>query len=104
MDKELQAALAGEYEPKPFHGATVRIRHLSANQRLDYVEKYGSDLETEQAVEFFQRLIVDCVEGVTSDDVDTIRDSSYPRFSELAQLVLTVNGMGQTSVDEAAKN
>jgi hypothetical protein len=104
MDEGLKRALAGEYEERDFHGAKVRIKHLSANARLDMVERYSSEIDGEKAVGFYLEIITRTVEGVTEDDAATLREASWPRFEELAQLALSVNKMGGRDVEGLAGN
>lgn len=104
MDDTLKRALAGEHEERDFHGAKVHIRHFSAKERLDMVERYTDNVTGEKAVAFYAELITRAVDGVTEEDADTLREASWPRFEELAKLALSVNGMGGTSVEGMAGN
>lgn len=104
MDDLLKRALAGDYEERPFHGATVRIRHFSANERLELVAKYGENVTPTKAVEFYTEVVTLAVAGVDAADVPTLRDASFPRFEELAKLALSVNKMGGSDVDTLAGN
>ena len=104
MDDGLKRALAGDFEERDFHGATVRIRHLSANERLDMVSRYSAEVDGEKAVGFYQEIITRTVEGVSESDAQTLRDASWPRFKELADLSLGVNKMGGNDVEGMAGN
>ena len=104
MDNALRAALAGDAESRGFHGATVRIKHFSAKQRLEWIERFGDEVTAGDAVEFYMTLITQGVEGVLAEDAETLRNASWPRFEELAKLVLEVNGIGGRAVEGIAGN
>ena len=104
MKKELLSALQGESEDREFNGVSIRVGHLSAEQRLEYVDRFTEDVDTKKVVELYATIIVDCVEGIEAADVDALRKSSWPRFEELAKLAMQVNGLGDDSVEEIAKN
>ena len=104
MDKALAEALKGEHEERDFYGTAVRIRHLSAAERLDMVDKYSEDVDSKKSVEFFVELVTSAVDGVTAKDARNLRDASWPRLEALANLVLEVNGMREKDAGELAGN
>ena len=111
--KEILAAQDWDFEEfdVPTWGR-VRIRSLSARERLELVKQFGSDrLGNDQACEFFFRLIVLSLvydQGAQvfdlNGDVEQLATRNWNRLSQVAERIMTFNGMNKASAGAIEKN
>jgi len=91
---------------------TVRIRALSAGERLDIVRQFGEGkLTNENAFAFFARLIalsmVDEEGNLLFDpdkDIDAIQSRNWNRLQFVADRIMIFNGMTSDAPKELSKN
>lgn len=93
---------------------TIRIRALSAAERLQLVRDFGNgDLDSEQAFAFFARLVgmslVDeegkqLFDPGNTADMDDLLSRNWNRLQMVAERILLFNGMGSESAQELEKN
>lgn len=81
---------------------TIRIRALTARERLDLVKQFGNgSLTNDDAFEFFTRLIVQSVIDVdgkplfdSEQDMELLQNKSWPKLQAVADRIMEFNGMG----------
>lgn len=90
----------------------VRIRALSAGERLQLVTEFGSgQLTNEQAFAFFTRLIAQSLVDETgrqlfdtAEDIPSLQTRSWQRLQFVADRIMAFNGMTQEDGKELEKN
>jgi hypothetical protein len=93
---------------------TVRIRALTAGERLELVKQFGGgNLTNEDAFAFFTRLIamslVDAAgsqlfDAANADDVAALQTRNWSRLQFVADRIMAFNGMGGEAAKELEKN
>lgn len=80
---------------------TVRIRSLTAKERLDLVRQFGSgNLSNDEAFGFYTRLLaMSLIDGddkplfTTDEDMQALQNKSWPRLQSVAEHIMEFNGM-----------
>ena len=91
---------------------TVRIRSLSAKERLNLVKQVeGRDLTNEEAMEFYAGLIALAMideDGspvwTMPDDLEVLQNRDWPKLEMVGKKIMSFNGMDSASNEEIAKN
>lgn len=91
---------------------TLRIRSLTAKERLDLVSFFGSgEVANEQAVEFFCKLIaMSAVDEAgkqlfdLNGDIERLKNKSWDRLRDVANQIMEFNAMGKTGQEQVEKN
>jgi hypothetical protein len=91
---------------------TVRIRALSALERLNLVREFNAGQVTnEKAFEFFVRLIAISVIDEAgrqvfdmNGDLEALQTRSWKRLQEVADRIMVFNGMNKAAAEDDEKN
>lgn len=91
----------------PEWGGTVRVRQMTVAERDEFAKRAKDDANAESTgMWIVLRLVVD-ESGVPlfrPEDVEELKKRSFKAFDRLTDAVLSVNGVGKTEVEAAAKN
>jgi len=91
---------------------TVRIRSLSAKERLDLVEQVqGRDLTNEEAMGFYAGLIAMAMIDEAGDpvwtmpdDMEVLQQRDWSKLEQVGKEIMSFNGMDADTNEEIAKN
>uniref|UniRef100_A0A6M3L8P0 Tail assembly chaperone n=1 Tax=viral metagenome TaxID=1070528 RepID=A0A6M3L8P0_9ZZZZ len=91
---------------------TLRIRTMSAAERLMLTKKYQTEtLTNDQAAAFYCELIAMCLVGEdgrrlfdTNGDIEVLQTRDWKLIELVVGEILAFNGLAENSVEEMAKN
>lgn len=95
---------------------TVKIRSLSAKERLDLVKLAGGKdghLANEDAMRFYATIIAlsmiddmgqPVFDATSEDDINALQNRAWARLEEVATRIMRFNGMHSDAQEELSKN
>lgn len=92
------------------HWGTVRIRMLTAPERLGFVKRFGKEVEGEAAMQITLDVVVTAAineDGsplFTAEQLERLKHKNWDNISTLAREALAFNGVSEEVVKEAEKN